>query len=127
MEVDLTISVCIDFFDNSVPDLLFFADVMTKDGRNFSCLDGTTTISVEKGESGLQVCFVQQLILIDCGSTPLTEVECTIIIHICSVKNFKSSLVYRFRFTIWEKLAIGDEEFFLLNYSVTICIDLSER
>ena len=76
LERDLAVVVDVDLRDDFLPDAVFGVSyAVAQNCCNFVCIYVTTSVFVEKLESGFQVRLVQQLLLVDGGRAPLAKVN----------------------------------------------------
>ena len=126
-EVNLAVSVDIDFLDHTFPNTLLLADVVAKNGSDLLRLDRTTAVLVEELEGSQHIRLAQQFNLVDGSSAPLTKVDFTASVDIGLVEDFVGFEVNDLLVLHRVQGTVSLEELFALDEAVTILVELVER
>ena len=129
-EVNLAVSVDINFLYHTLPNSLLFGDVVAENGGDFLRLDRTTSILVKELEGSKHVRFAQQLNLVDGSSAPLAKVDFTASVDISLIEDFIGFEVNHLLVLLcllWVQSTVSLEELFALDQAVTILVKLVER
>lgn len=111
LKINKTIAVKVDLLYNFVPHCRVFAHVVAENLSHFLSRDGTSSITVKHLKCLLQVLFVQKNALVNSCRAPLTKVNVTVLVHICSLEEGSSLFVNFLGLQVWVHFLVGTDEF----------------
>jgi len=126
-EINFAVTVRVDLLHDLLPDPVCTLHAFAQDLSDFGRLDRATPVLIKEREGCSHVLFVDQLVLVDRGGAPLCEVDSTAAVHIRLVENCARPFFHSGFVLLRIQLDVGVEEFGLLDLTVAVFIELSER
>jgi len=123
IEINLTVSVQIDFAHHFFEDLTILLQVVAEDRGDFCGLDSSTAVFVEQIEGSPHVRICKQLRLLYSSRTPFVIINKSIAVSISYDKDFLCMLSKLFLVCfIWIEPPIAVQEFFFRDKAITILV-----